>query len=251
MPLVIVLHGSRSNGQAMANYSGFSAVADREGFVVAYPDAVVNPGNWNALFGKVEGGQGVAVDIDDVGFIRALIAHVETTFHTDPHRVFACGMSAGAYMAYRLAVELPDRLAAVGVVNGSLGIASVDGKPVLEEIPKPAGPISLMHICGRQDGIVKFVGGQAAKNKFKSVPDCVQFFVQSNGCDKHPRETIDAEHRVTRTLYTGGRDGAEVELIIVEKCGHEWPQQQRHGIAASRAMWTFFAAHPRRTAGRQ
>ena len=247
LPMVIAFHGSRGNGKGMAGLTGFNALADKHGFIAAYPDAIVEPRTWNALFGRIPGGVGVqADDVDDVAFIRSLIALLHKSYHTDPNRVFVCGHSAGAYMAYRLAVELPDQIAAAGVVNGSLGIKSLDGKPVSVSIPQPVAPISLIHICGSQDRAVKFEGAQTPKNLFKSVPDCIQFFVKADGCAPAAKETADATHGVARTLYPGGKAGTEVELVIVENCGHAWPIE-KNGLSASQALWDFFAAHPKKS----
>ncbi len=147
-------------------------------------------------------------------------------------------------MSYRLAVELSDRIAAAGIVNGSLGIKSLDGKPVQLEIPKPVGPVSIIHICGKKDNAVKFGGAQTPKNLYKSVPDCIQFFVKANGCATTGRETNDAEHAVTRTLYCGGEAGTEVELVVVENCNHNWPFPPV-GLSATQELWSFFAKHPK------
>ena len=54
-------------------------------------------------------------------------------------------------MSYRLAVELSDRIAAAGIVNGSLGIKSVDGKPIAVTIPRPVAPISLITSAASKD----------------------------------------------------------------------------------------------------
>jgi polyhydroxybutyrate depolymerase len=186
----------------------------------------------------------LADDVDDVAFVRALIDTLEKSHHADPHRVFACGFSAGANMSYRLAIELADRIAAVGIVNGSLGIKSVDGKPVPFEIPAPAAPISVLHICGRQDSTVKFAGAQTPKNLYKSAPECIRFFVTANACSAASRETRDTQHGLTRSLHSGGKAGTEVELIIVENCGHAWPTAH-NGIDASEALWEFFSKHPK------
>ncbi|MCX7048509.1 MAG: alpha/beta hydrolase-fold protein [Candidatus Sumerlaeota bacterium] len=245
LPLVIAFHGSRGSGKGMAGTTGFSALADKKNFIAAYPDGVVEPGTWNALFGVAPGGQGVtADDVDDVAFTRALIDTLCKTKRADPDRVYVCGFSAGAYMSYRLAVELSDRIAAVGIVNGSLGIKSLDGKPVTTEIPAPLAPVSLIHIAGKQDKAVVFQGRQTPKNLFKSVPDCIQTFVKSNACSTPAKVTTDTAHGVSRTLYTGGKAGTEVELVIVEKCGHEWPGE-RNGLSASQALWDFFSTHPK------
>lgn len=244
-PLVISLHGARGNGKGMAGTAGFNPMADRYGFIAAYPDGIAGDRTWNALFGKVAGGEGILADeVDDIAFMRALIASLHTTYNTDQARVFVCGHSAGAYMSYRVAVELSDLVAAVGIVNGSLGIKSVDGTPCLSAVPAPVAPVSLIHVCGRQDGLVKYEGGQAPKNLYKSAPDCVQFFVEANGCVTPGKDTADTGNGVTRTLYSGGRNGTEVELAVVANCNHNWPTPQT-GLSASQALWDFFASHPK------
>lgn len=246
-PLVIVIHGSGGTGVSMAGTTGFNALADKEGFIVAYPEGIVGKNRgWNALFGKpIAGGQGAQVDdVDDVGFIRALIELLHTTYHTDPARVFVCGHSSGAYMAYRVAIDLADRVAAAGVVNGLLGIRLLDGKPSIPDIPPPVAPVSIIHICGGKDNLVKFGGILTAKVMAKSVPDCVQHFVKADGCAPAGKETKDAGHGVVRTLYTGGKAGTEVELVLVENCNHSWPVPQ-NGLSASQELWAFFAKHPK------
>ena len=247
LPLVIVMHGSGGTGASMAGTTGFDALADKEGFIAAYPDGIVGKNRgWNALFGKpIPGGQGAQVDdVDDVGFIRTLIELLHTKHHTDPARVFVCGHSAGAYMAYRVANDLADRVAAAGVVNGLMGIRVVDGKPSVPNLPPPVAPISVMHICGGKDNLVKFGGVVTPKVVAQSVPACVQHFVQADGCAPAGQETKDAAHGVVRTRYAGGKAGTEVELVLVENCGHSWPTQQ-NGLPASQELWAFFSKHPK------
>lgn len=229
----------------MAGTTGFNALGDTNGFIAAYPDGIAGDRTWNALFGKIPGGEGVlADDIDDVAFLRALIDTLRITYHADPARVFVCGHSAGAYMAYRAAVELPDLVAAAGIVNGSLGIKSLDGKPCNAVIPVPARPVSLIHLCGKQDGVVKFDGAQTPKTLYKSVPDCVRFFVAADGCELTGQDSANAANGVTRTLYPSGKESTAVELVVVEKANHNWPTAAQ-GLAASQALWEFFAAHPK------
>lgn len=92
LPLVIAFHGSGGTGSGMAGMTGFSALADKHGFIAAYPDGIIGKGLWNTLFGKVPGGVGVlADDVDDVAFIRELIDSLEKSHHADPNRVFVCG----------------------------------------------------------------------------------------------------------------------------------------------------------------
>ena len=249
LPVVIALHGSRGTGQGMAKMTGFSDLADQHGFIAVYPNGTVEPRSWNSLFGTVPGGKGVlGDDINDVAFIRTLIDKLRDSYRADAKRIFVCGHSSGAYMSYRLAVELSDRIAAVGIVNGSLGIKSVDGKPVAAKIPQPIAPISLIHICGAKDKAVKFDGAQTPKNLFKSVPDCIAVFVKADGCTATAKETRDSGHGVVRTRYAGGKGGTEVELVVVKNCGHEWSGAVQ-GLSASQALWDFYSTHPRATSG--
>lgn len=74
LPLVIAFHGSGGSGSGMAGMTGFSLLADKHGFIAAYPNGIIGKGLWNTLFGQVPGGVGVlADDVDDVAFIRELI----------------------------------------------------------------------------------------------------------------------------------------------------------------------------------
>ncbi len=246
LPLVVALHGSGGKGTGMAKMTGFNDMADKEGFIAAYPDGLIaKTRGWNSLFGKIPGGTGpLSDDVDDVAFVKALLDRLHDAYHTDPTRIYVCGHSAGGYMSYRLAIELADRIAAAGIVNGSLGIKSLDGTPVAVTVPQPLTPVSLIHICGAKDKTVKFAGAQTPKNLFRSVPDCIRHFVEANGCVGPGKETRDAEHGFVRTLHSGGKSGTEVELVIVENCDHNWPIPQ-YGLSASRELWSFFAKHPK------
>lgn len=246
LPLLIAYHGSGGTGRGFIGE--FRALADQVGLIAACPDGIIGKQHtWNALFGSGgPGGEGITSDdVDDLAFTRALLDTFQKNFHTDPKRVCVTGFSAGAYMAYRVAMEMGDQLAAAVIVNGSLGIKMRDGKPSVADIPKPAAPVSVLHICGKKDGVVLFAGRSSAKTLTKSVPDCVRVFVAADGCATPGQETRDAVHAVTRTRYTGGTAGTGVELVIVDNCNHNWPNMKQHGFAATQALWEFFAAHPK------
>jgi polyhydroxybutyrate depolymerase len=55
--------------------------------------------------------------VDDVGFIRALLADLEARQPVDRRRVYATGLSNGAMMAWRLAVEASGTIAAIAPVG--------------------------------------------------------------------------------------------------------------------------------------
>jgi polyhydroxybutyrate depolymerase len=243
-PLVVVLHGGYgSAGQAEQAY-GWDELADRHGFLVAYPDGVGR--SWNAGWCC---GPAHIHGVDDVGFVGELIADVSAGDSVDARRVFAAGVSNGAMLAYRIACESPGLLAAIGTVAGTM----------VCECPRP-GPVSLLHIHGLEDRNVPFWGGAGPKaadrRQRPSVPSVIQFWRAGGGCG---RPTVVDEGQVRRESALG-QGGIEVCLITLAGVGHVWPGSRppssrvaamlnldppSNVIDATGELWSFFAAHPR------
>ncbi|MFO0806393.1 MAG: hypothetical protein U0791_25090 [Gemmataceae bacterium] len=154
-------------------------------------------------------------------------------------------------MAYRLAAELSDRIAAVAVVAGTPA----------NSIGRPNRPVSVLHFHGTRDEYIPFTGGKGAKSIFgtdyRPVVDSIREWANANGCDDTPTIDILAEGgdgmKVTRSTYSGGRDGAEVALVVIEGGGHTWPGRKSaaavlgrstQAISANDLMWEFFQKHP-------
>lgn len=247
-PFVLALHGRGGTGRVSELMFGLNALADRYGFVVAYPDALGDPPTWNEGFVGLAGGP---YRPDDVGFVRALVEREAAARPLDPRRLFACGHSSGGMMTYRLASEASDLFAAAGVVAGSVGYAGPGGG--VQTIPQPGRPVSIIHFHGTADELVPYTGGwrSAGPPGFLPVADSVAFWVKANGCQPSPAtETVGVARRET---YSGGAAGTEVTLWTIEGGGHSWPQVARvgrrgdppSGISASELIWQFFAGHGR------
>jgi polyhydroxybutyrate depolymerase len=247
-PVVLALHGAAMNGPMMVRFSGLNQKSDEAGFLVVYPS-----GNgtgpfltWNAggFRGKMAQGRP-----DDVAFIGKLLDDLGTVVQVDDKRVYACGMSNGGMMCYRLAAELSDRIAAIAPVAGTIAI----------EDSKPKRPVPVLHFHGSKDNIVPFEkarGKGPAFMRIMGVEDSIQTWVKLDGCDEKPRnETLSKdgdEMKVTRRTYDGGKDGAEVVLVVIEGGGHTWPGQQppvgfigksAMNVSANDLMWEFFQKH--------
>lgn len=247
-PVVLALHGAAMDGSMMVWFSGLNKKSDEAGFIVVYPSGTgVGPfRTWNAggFSGKMAEGKA-----DDVTFIDNVLDDLNVVVKLDEKRVYACGMSNGGMMCYRLAAELSDRIAAVAPVAGTIAI--VDSKP--------KRPVPLIHFHGSKDSIVPFEmtkGKTPSFMKLKGVEESVQTWVKLNGCEEKPKtETISKdgdELKVTRTTYGGGKDGSEVILVVIEEGGHTWPGQQppvgfigksAKNISANDLMWEFFQKH--------
>jgi polyhydroxybutyrate depolymerase len=248
VPVILALHGAAMDGSMMVWFSGLNKKSDEAGFIVVYPSGTgVGPfRTWNAggFSGKMAEGKA-----DDVAFIGKLLDDLGTVAKVDEKRVYACGMSNGGMMCYRLAAELSDRIAAVAPVAGTIAI----------EESKPKRAVPVIHFHGSKDNIVPF---KITKDKsppfmkLKGVEDSIQTWVKLNGCDEKP--TTDKvskdgdEIKVTRTCYGGGKDGSEVVLVVVEEGGHTWPGQKppvgfigksTKNVSANDLMWEFFQKH--------
>jgi polyhydroxybutyrate depolymerase len=225
-PLVVVLHMGRgtADGKVMRDLTGLDATADRERFLVAYPDAL--DGQWNSIL--------CCNDTDDVGFVRALVDQAVRRWGADPDRVYATGASAGAAMSYRLAAALPGVFAAIAPVSGVL--ADVD-------VPEgfPTRPVSLVAFHGRQDGV------------YNALNDGVAAWRRQVGCVPPLASPYGTSGRVVR-LVSRCRDGTDVVVYELADMGHAWPGAAGDDamaapdapVSANELLWEFFAGHPRR-----
>jgi poly(hydroxyalkanoate) depolymerase family esterase len=126
--LVIVLHGSEMDGARMRLCTGyeFDCLADEHGFVVLYPDGYRR--NWNDCR-KYATFPAKRENIDDMSFIRTMIKRVIVEQAIDQKRVYVFGYSNGGHMAFRLAMEAPNEIAAVAAIAASLPTPDASSRP--------------------------------------------------------------------------------------------------------------------------
>jgi polyhydroxybutyrate depolymerase len=224
--LVINLHGAGMTGGAQAAMTNYNAVADQRGFVVVYPDGIDL--SWaDGRGASIPDRQGV----DDVGFLVTLADRLTRNFGIDPGRVFATGMSAGAFMANRLACARADVFSAVAPVAGTLGSA----------FPcNPSQPVSVLSVHGTADNVVPFNGGpmvgRGGASDIVAAPALAQRWRELDGCPAPVEDSPAAG--ILRFTAAGCADGTEVSLVQIDGGGHTW-------LAASDASAQFFATHGR------
>lgn len=226
--LVINLHGAGQTGGEQAALTNYNAVADQYGFVVAYPDGIDL--SWaDGRGASIPDRQGV----DDVGFLAALIDRLSRDYNVPPGRVFVTGMSAGAFMANRLACERADLVAAVAPVAGTLGA----GVPC-----NPSRPVSVLQIHGTADPVVPFNGGpmvgRGGASDILAAPAMAERWRAVDRCPSPP--VPDA----TGQAATGCADGTEVVFVSIDGWGHTWPLGPP-AVDASQASGQFFASQLR------
>lgn len=230
--LVINLHGAGMTSGALAAATNYNAVADQHGFVVAYPDGIDL--SWaDGRGASVPDRQGV----DDVGFLVALAERLRQDYGIAPGRVFATGLSAGGFMASRLACERADVFAAVAPVAGSLGAAMPCAPP---------RPVSVLQVHGTADPVVPFGGGPMAgrggPSDIVAAPAMAQRWRDVNQCPPPVEEILGAVHRFTAAGCAGG---TEVVFVQIDGGGHVWPGGPFASFDTSQATAQFFATHGR------
>lgn len=238
-PVVLAFHGASMDGPLMAVFCGLNPTADQHGFVVVYPNGTRRGyfRFWDAS------GLQPGVEGEDVAFVRHLLDDLKTLVTVDPKRVYACGMSDGGMMCYRLAATCSDGIAAFAPVGGS----------ILTPAEEPQRPVPLIHFHGTADSIIPFAG-------WRPVEESIQTWARLNGCPVTRCSTdqltqADADLAVTQTTYGPGRGGAEVVLVVIEGGGHTWPGRKplvgflgksARTISANERMWEFFQRHLKR-----
>lgn len=213
-PLVVMLHGGLGSSQHAQRAYGWDALAEREGFVVLYPNAL--GGSWNAGGGCC--GIAAQEDIDDVAFVKLAVADLTTRVSLDPRRLYAAGMSAGGLMAYRLACDTT-LFAAIGPVAATQ----------LGDCPNPA-PMSILHVHGTADTSIPYDRARGTGVAQISGPAIPALHAAWRGYGRCGGDLIStsADGLVTTTT-TQCPEGRTVELVTIEGGGHDWPGVTRTG----------------------
>jgi polyhydroxybutyrate depolymerase len=250
-PVVMAYHGGGANAENMVVFSGLNNKSDEAGFIVVYPNGTGRLKKLLTFNGGNCCGYAESNKVDDIGFARNLLDDLASVVNIDSKRVYATGMSNGAIMAYRLASEASDRIAAIAPIGGPMGTDTI----------APNRPVSVIHMHGMNDEFAPFHGGKGrgvSGTEFYSVERSVQAWVKANGCLSQPvlttmPDTAQDGTSIIRNTYGSCKDGTEVVLVAIEGGGHTWPGRapalkalgkSTRNISANDLIWEFFEKHP-------
>lgn len=247
-PLLVAFHGGGGSMEHMAKDElyGLITKSNKEGFIVAFPNGYSKFAK--GIFATWNAGNccGDARDkkIDDVEFIRAMVANIAGQMNIDRNRIFATGMSNGGMISYVMACELPDIFKAIAAVAGTDNTVTCSHKQ----------PISILHIHAKNDDHVLFNGGagegafkdESKVTQFTSVPESINRWVDYNQCNPTPQRVLTVNGAYC-DLYSGCKDDKQVELCVTDTGGHSWPggykprgEGTSKAIFANDVMWDFF-----------
>lgn len=242
----MALHGTGGTPRLMAKITGFTA---RTPGLVLYPAALGEPGSedpsrgaaWNAGPGL---GHPDFAEVDDRGFLRALIARIQDEHPGIGTQVHFAGFSNGGRMAYRMALEAADLMASMAVVAGGW-----DGSG-----PISGHAISTLIFHGTADQHIPYEGGLGLKGRqvvHPSAPETAFAWAKAMGCAPRIQRSVMGHHHLD---LARSAEGTEVGLWTVRGQGHAWPGGRAWSpmadapapdLDATGLILDFFARHPR------
>ena len=245
MPLVLNFHGYTSTAEEEEAVTGMNVVAECQGFLVAYPNAVNR--DWTDSADH------------NIGFVESLLDTLANDYSVDSQRVYVTGVSQGGWMSFALAAALPDRFAAVAPIAGTRPNSDVENRIPTFVANTPDRAFPLLHMHGSADVVVPYNGGRSIIDQsvvFPSVSEVLDEWVDSNGgASLEQVRTIsgfDVTDGPAVSLFrcsdcgtyanaAGDRIPAEVIHMRINGLGHEWPEPNT--IDISTEIWNFFSRH--------
>jgi polyhydroxybutyrate depolymerase len=257
VPVVFVFHGGGGKSAGVAKLTKFSELADREKFLVVYPQGIDGGFNDGRVTKVLRAHR---EQVDDLAFFDALLAEIARRHRVDPKRVFATGISNGGMFSHYLAANRSEKIAAIAPVVGGIAVP-FDAKF------NPARPVSVLIIQGTEDPLVPYDGGPIGararqdRGSVVATAAAIELWRAANGCAAEPEISalpdLDQSDgcRTEVSVWSGGREGSEVWLYRVVGGGHTWPggaaYATRRAIGrvthdfGSEAIWEFFKTHPK------
>ncbi|MEM7185308.1 MAG: alpha/beta hydrolase-fold protein [Bacteroidota bacterium] len=255
-PLVIALHGGGGKAKLFnrSTRRRFNELADIEKFIVVYPQGVKK--SWNDNSKRDTLGYARRWKVDDVGFIRKMIDQLEAEYSIDPSHIFACGISNGGLMSLTLAVELPEKIKAIGMVASNFSEAQSMEMDA-------SSKFSMIMIHGDQDRIFPYEEGEIkvfrkTRGKVLGVQKSIELLCEINGNNPNgvgrelPDPSANDGCTAEQIVYPNTNDPSlKIELIRVKGGGHTWPGGTQYlpksmvgrvsrDFNACDALWTFF-----------
>ena len=220
-PLIVLLHGYTSSGAGQDTYMQVSALKDAYGFILVAPDGTREDGGnrprfWNASAACCNF---AGSTVDDVAYLTGLIDAVKADYAVDDKRVYLFGHSNGGFMAYRMAHEHGDAIAA---------IASLAGADQSRPRPEPPEPVHVLQIHGTADTAIPYEGGGFRDEPVPGARASVENWAAHNGCAPAGADSgaLDLDSGLDGldtdvSRYTDGcRPGGSAELWTINGGGH-------------------------------
>ncbi|SFE82440.1 alpha/beta hydrolase family esterase [Alteribacillus iranensis] len=257
IPLLLSFHGAASDASYHSRLTTFHHLAEEENFFVLYPESTkLDPSNpsskqWNE---GVSGNPAKEANVNDIEFIKQLIEQWKQLYYVDKGKIFTTGFSNGSGFSLRLAIDLPNTFAGIGVVSGPLPLAFSDK---VEDMPPlvfmmgtddPIIPYSAAHAAGEhQYAIYELLGAQKTAEAFAYG----SYEVTQVVTERLPTKVLEDATRVDCIRFNDHAGRSPVTFYSIKGGGHTWPGGPKlqppafngpvsQQIDATRVIWDHF-----------
>ena len=229
VPLVINFHGFGGSASAFMDEADLRSLAESKTFILVYPQGSCLDGSshWNPC---PNGGDNKS-DVDDFGFIEAIINEISAEYNVDAERIYAAGYSNGGMMAYGLAHFKSDLIAAVASVSGTM----------LDCFGPSNHPMPVIHLHGTNDGVLPYNGS----DDFNAVQSVLDYWIAFNNTVPNPTESSSTNGGMTieHYAYDQGDNQVSVEHYKYIEGNHVWFSSTYQGQTTAELIWSFVSRY--------
>lgn len=226
-PLILMLHGYGNSAESFSLQTKFENEACPKGYVVVYLNSTQDSN------GNIGWNSGIdSSDKDDVGFIKALAAYLQSEYNCDEKRTFAVGFSNGAFMTQRLAVEADDTFTAVVSVAGMMPKHTWDNR-------KEKADIGVLEIYGTKDDVVPMkANGSDQTAVAPAIEVVMEYWAAANNLPV--KEEGQFSEKSSYRRWTNQKGTQFVWEIIIKDGRHSWPDENYCGFNTNQVIIDFF-----------
>ena len=227
VPVVLNFHGFGGLASDYITEADMRPQAESDTFLLVYPQGACLDGfsHWNSA---LPGGDNKS-NVDDLGFIGAMIDQLATDYNIDQERIYACGYSNGGMMSYALACYQSERIAAIGSISGSM----IDQSSTCV----PSHPIPVVKLHGTSDDVLPYNGN----SETNSVQSTIDYWVNFNNAST--TAVLETDGNIEHYVYANGDSSVSVEHYKYIGGGHVWFNSTYQGSNASQLVWDFFSRY--------
>ncbi|MCT4665298.1 MAG: dienelactone hydrolase family protein [Flavobacteriales bacterium] len=229
VPLVLNFHGFGSSASEYMNYADMRTVAESDTFILAYPQGSCADGSshWNPC---PTGGDNKS-NVDDFGFVEAMINDISYDYSVDSKRIYAVGFSNGGMMAYGLANYKSELIAAVGSVSGTM----------LDCTGPTSHPIPVIHLHGTSDAVLPYHGN----SYYNSTQSVLDHWIDFNNTTTSPTISTDNGGGMTieHYIHDQGDNLVSVEHYKYIGGNHVWFSATYQGQSTAELIWNFVSRY--------
>ena len=273
VPMVVMLHGCTQDPDQFAAGTRMNALADKEGFLVMYPDQprlahMMKCWKWFEPANQRRDGKG------EPAVIAGMVEQVAKARPVDRGAIYAAGISAGGAMTAIMGATYPDLFSAISVASGlefAAASSEMEGRTVMSQggpDPKLTGtkafqvmgerarvlPTIVFH--GADDRIVAPVNADQVVGQWAQTNDLALNGKDNDDIDAVPDDKLEAQaengRRYTRWFFKDAQGKTVIEKVAVAGMGHAWSggdtagsYTDPKGPNATQMTWDFFRANKR------